>query len=122
MVISVQNFTQLSGQADFPCPFIWSRVLGLTRFRDGSDEGTASDFVEVSGKSATETLAMTKRAFGGERMSGTWLFEWHTRFRADRRRRDKLRAKSRACSSFSLTPKNSFWHAKQSIPCIAETF
>jgi hypothetical protein len=34
------------------------------------------------GKSATETLAMIKQAFGEESMSQTWVFEWHARFRA----------------------------------------
>jgi hypothetical protein len=39
---------QLVGRADFLRSFIWSRVLGLARFRDGSDKGAASDFVEIS--------------------------------------------------------------------------
>jgi hypothetical protein len=30
--------------------FIWSRVSGLMRFRHGSDEGTASEFVQLSEK------------------------------------------------------------------------
>jgi hypothetical protein len=29
-------------------PFIWSRVSGLMRLRDGSDKGTASNFVKIS--------------------------------------------------------------------------
>jgi hypothetical protein len=28
-------------------PFIWNRVSGLMRFRDGSDKGTASSFVQM---------------------------------------------------------------------------
>jgi hypothetical protein len=48
--VSAQNFTQLSGGADFLHPFIWSRVSGLMRFRHGSDKWTASNFVRISGK------------------------------------------------------------------------
>jgi hypothetical protein len=29
---------------------IWSRVFGLMQFRNGSDKGTASDFVQISEK------------------------------------------------------------------------
>jgi hypothetical protein len=43
--VSAQNFTHLSGCADFSRPFIWSRVSGLMRFHDGSDKGTTSNFV-----------------------------------------------------------------------------
>jgi hypothetical protein len=46
--VSVQNFTQLGGSADFLRPFIWSRISGLMRFRDGSGKGRASDFVQIS--------------------------------------------------------------------------
>jgi hypothetical protein len=40
--IKVQNFTQMGGHADILDPFIWSRVSGQMRFRNGSDKGTAS--------------------------------------------------------------------------------
>jgi hypothetical protein len=40
--VSVQNFTQLGGCADFLCPFIWSCVSGLKWFYDGSNKGTAT--------------------------------------------------------------------------------
>jgi hypothetical protein len=40
--VSVQNFTQLGGCADFLRPFIWSHVCGLAQFRNESDKGTAS--------------------------------------------------------------------------------
>jgi hypothetical protein len=36
--IGVPNFAELDGRADFLGPFIWSRVCGLMRFRDGSDK------------------------------------------------------------------------------------
>jgi hypothetical protein len=41
-VVSVQNLTKLVGHADFVRPFIWSRVSGVMRFRDGSDTGIAN--------------------------------------------------------------------------------
>jgi hypothetical protein len=34
-------------------------------------------------KSATETLAMIRQAFGEESMSRKRVFEWHSQFRAD---------------------------------------
>jgi hypothetical protein len=46
----VQYFTQLSGLADFLCPFIWSRVSGLLRFCNGLNKETALNFVQISGK------------------------------------------------------------------------
>jgi hypothetical protein len=81
------------------------------------------EFCASLGKSATETLTMTRQAFGGEIMSRTWEVHIHP----DRKRRDRWRAKSRACSSFSLTSfgmftKNSSWQAKQSITHTTVTF
>jgi hypothetical protein len=38
---------KLGGLADLLCPFIWSRVSGLMPFRDGSNKGTASNFVQI---------------------------------------------------------------------------
>jgi hypothetical protein len=40
----------LDGYADFLRPFIWSHVSGLMGFSEGSDEGTASNFVQLSEK------------------------------------------------------------------------
>jgi hypothetical protein len=37
------------------------------------------------GKSATETLAMIRQAFGEESKSRTRVFEWYARFKADRK-------------------------------------
>jgi hypothetical protein len=31
-------------------PFIWIRESGLLKLHDGSDEGTATNFVQISGK------------------------------------------------------------------------
>jgi hypothetical protein len=36
------------------------------------------------GKSATETLEMLREAFGERSLSRTAVFEWHSRFKADR--------------------------------------
>jgi hypothetical protein len=49
MRVSVHNFKQLGGPANFLRPFIWSCVSGLIRFCVGSDKGTASNFVQISG-------------------------------------------------------------------------
>jgi hypothetical protein len=74
------------GCAGFLRPFIWSRVSGLMRFRDGSNSECASNFVQISVKSAGETLTMIRQALGEESMSCTRVFEWHAPFRADRKR------------------------------------
>jgi hypothetical protein len=41
------------------------------RFCDGSDKGTAFNFMQISEKSTTNTLTMIRQTFGGERMSRT---------------------------------------------------
>jgi hypothetical protein len=41
------------------------------RFRDGSDSECASNFVQIMGKNATQTLAIIKQAFGEENISHT---------------------------------------------------
>jgi hypothetical protein len=68
-----------------------------------------------------------RQAFGEECMRHTLVFEWHARIRADRKRWDSWRAKSRTRSSFFFTSrglfiKNSSWWAKQSIPHTTVTF
>jgi hypothetical protein len=84
-------------------------------------------FCENLGRNEKETLAVIRQAFGKDCMSRTRVFQWHDGFRANRKRRDRWRPKSRACSSFSLTSrglftKNSSWQAKQSIPNITARF
>jgi hypothetical protein len=73
------------------------------------------------GKSATETPAMIRQVIGEGSMNRGWKVQTHR----DQKRRDRLRAKSRACSSFSLTlrglfTKNSLRQAKQSTPRLGE--
>jgi hypothetical protein len=48
-------------------------------FRNGPDSECASNFVQISGKSAAETLAMIIQAFGEESTSRIWVFELHAR-------------------------------------------
>jgi hypothetical protein len=46
-------------------------------------------FCSNLGKIAMETLAKIRQAIEEESMSSTLVFEWHARFRADRKRRDR---------------------------------
>jgi hypothetical protein len=39
---------QLGGRADFLRPYIWNHVSGLMRFLEGSNKGTACNFVQIS--------------------------------------------------------------------------
>jgi hypothetical protein len=73
-------------------------------FWDGSDKGTASNFVQISEKSAKGTLAVIRQAFVEESMSCTLEVQTPR----DRRGRGKWRAKPRACSSLSLTSSGLF--------------
>jgi hypothetical protein len=77
MGVSVHNFTQLGGRTDVLSPFIWSCVSDLMQFCDGSDKGTLSNFVQISGKSVTETLVMISQPFREENMGCPRVFEWH---------------------------------------------
>jgi hypothetical protein len=68
------------------------------------------------GKSATETLAVIRQAFGEESMSR----KLKSKLTETEKRRDKWRANSRVCSSFSLTwrvlfTKNSSWQARTNL-------
>ena len=44
----------------------------------------ASDFVQILGKSDTETLEMIQQGFGDQSLSRTQVFRWHARFKAGR--------------------------------------
>jgi hypothetical protein len=74
--VSVQNFTRLGGRSDFLRPVVWSRVSGLMRFRGGSHKGTASSFIQISGK-LRQTLEMIIQAFGKESTSHIWKIQTH---------------------------------------------
>jgi hypothetical protein len=65
------KFHIVGWKQSFLRPFIWSRVSGLMRFRIGSDKGTASNFVHITGKSATETRARSRKVFGEESVGCT---------------------------------------------------
>jgi hypothetical protein len=50
-------------------------LFGVERFREGSAKETASNFVQISKKSVTETLEMIRQAFGEESMNRKCVFE-----------------------------------------------
>jgi hypothetical protein len=80
--VSVQNFTQLGGRADFYVNLFGVLLSGLMRFRDGSNKGTASHFVQISEK-VQNALAVIRQSFGEETMSRTRVFERNALFKAD---------------------------------------
>jgi hypothetical protein len=61
--------------------FIWSHVSGLMRFRDGSDRGKH----QILSKFRKKDPGNDRQAFGEESMSRTRGFEWHARYRAERK-------------------------------------
>jgi hypothetical protein len=84
------------------------------RVPDGSDNGTDSVhhiLCKSREKFDGETLAMISQAFGEESVSRMWGVQTHW----DRNRRDRRRAKSRACSSFSLTSNSLFTKTGQTV-------
>ena len=64
-----------------------SRVRDARRIWQGIRERNsecASDFVQILGKSDTETLEMIQQGFGDQSLSRTQVFRWHARFKAGR--------------------------------------
>jgi hypothetical protein len=128
MLSSLQKLQQHDATVDDSASILWESVYKISRssvevqisyillfgvvyltWCDFAMDPTASVHqILFKSRSATETLTMIRQAFGEERMSRTRVFEWHDRFRPDRKRRDRWRAKSRACSSFSLTSRGLF--------------
>jgi hypothetical protein len=68
---SVYKIYAAGGHPDFLRPFIWSHVSSLMLFRNGSDKGTASNFVQISKKSSMEI----REAFGEESMNCAQKFQ-----------------------------------------------
>jgi hypothetical protein len=54
----------------------------LSAMDDKIDQRVCIKFCMMLGKSATETLQMVREAFGEHSLSGTAVFEWHSRFKA----------------------------------------
>jgi hypothetical protein len=69
LIINCKNFTQLGDMLIVYIFFIWNCVSGLMQFRDGSDSECASNFVQISGKNATENLSTIRQVFGEESVS-----------------------------------------------------
>jgi hypothetical protein len=66
---------------------MWSRVRDARRIWQWNRERNrecASDFVQILGKSATETLEMIQQGFGDQSFSRTQVFQWHARFKTGR--------------------------------------
>jgi hypothetical protein len=101
--------------------FILSRVSDLMRFRDGSHKGTASDFGEISEKVRRRPWQWLDEHSRKEAWGCTRVFEWHARFRADRKGEICEEQGQEHAHIFSLTSKGFFAknpssQAKQSIP------
>jgi hypothetical protein len=80
--------------------FIWSHVSGLMRFCNGSNKGTASNFMQVSDKVWQRPWQLLDKRLGKK----AWAI--HIKSKLTETKKDwwdTSRASWRACSSFSLT-------------------
>jgi hypothetical protein len=82
-----QDWTHLSMSVYLWALFECVRVVLLCRIRD-YDENWAAHQSEISceteKRTPTDNLQLLKEVFGDNVMSGTWVFEWHKRFREGR--------------------------------------
>jgi hypothetical protein len=77
----------LGERADLLCPLIWSPISGLVLFRDGSDKGSTSSFVQMRQAFGEESISHTRKeqftetekdVTGGEQSQEyAYHFLWH---------------------------------------------
>jgi hypothetical protein len=79
-------------------PFTWSITSCLMWFCDGSNKGTASDFMQILEKVQRRPWQWLDECLGKK----AWAPDGKVQTNWDRKRWDEWRGKSRACSSFSL--------------------
>jgi hypothetical protein len=90
------------------------------RFRDESDEGRASNFVQISEKVRSKTFQRLDKLTGEENMSRTRVFKWH-----EKGGTGEEQSQEHVHHFFDIkeiVQKNSSWQAKQSISHTTVTF
>jgi hypothetical protein len=74
MGVNVQNFTQLSGRADFIRPFIWSSASGLMRFLTADQKQQRVTVCEEFRQIASDDATFLSRVIIGD---GSWICSFH---------------------------------------------